>query len=44
MLGVLDAAFFVYLVLPGHVDLLVGVAGPVIWLAATICAALVRKR
>jgi len=36
---VIDAAFVVYLVVPGHVDLLGGIAGPVIWLAATICAA-----
>ena len=39
VLGVIDAAFVVYLVVPGHVDLLGGIAGPVIWLAATICAA-----
>lgn len=43
VLGVLDAAFFVVLVIPGHVDLLGGIAGPVVWLAATGCAAVARK-
>ncbi|MGW6934119.1 hypothetical protein ACWGE0_28965 [Lentzea sp. NPDC054927] len=44
VLGVIDVAFVVYLVLPGHVDLLGGIAGPVIWLAATVCAAVALKK
>ncbi|GGN14718.1 hypothetical protein GCM10011609_64120 [Lentzea pudingi] len=43
VLGVIDAAFVLYLVLPGHVDLFGGIAGPVIWLAATVCAALAQR-
>lgn len=39
VLGVIDVAFVVFLVVPGHVDLLGGIAGPVIWVAATACAA-----
>lgn len=44
VLGVIDVAFFVYLVLPGHVDLLGGLAGPIIWAAATACAAVARNQ
>jgi hypothetical protein len=44
VLGVIDVAFLWYLVLPGHVDLLGGLAGPIIWLAATACAAVARNR
>lgn len=42
VLGVIDVAFIVYFVLPGHVDLLGGLAGPIIWLAATACATAAR--
>lgn len=44
VLGIVDVAFVGYLVLPGHVDLVGGLAGPVIWLTATICAAVALKR
>jgi hypothetical protein len=44
VLGVVDVAFVCYLVLPGHVDLFGGLAGPVIWLAATVCATVARSR
>ncbi|WP_198681172.1 hypothetical protein [Lentzea terrae] len=44
VLGVVDVAFVVYHVLPGHVDLVGGLVGPVIWLAATICAAVALEK
>ncbi|MFS8104709.1 hypothetical protein LFM09_47170 [Lentzea alba] len=44
VLGVIDVAFLVYLVLPGHVDLFGGLAGPIIWLAATVCATAARNQ
>lgn len=44
VLGVVDVAFVVFLVLPGHVDLFGGFAGPVVWLAATTCAAIARRQ
>ncbi|MEV6241337.1 hypothetical protein [Lentzea sp. NPDC051838] len=44
VLGVVDVAFVVYLVLPGHVDLLGGLAGPVIWVAATVCAGVALRK
>ena len=44
VLGVVDVAFVVYHVLPGHVDLIGDLVGPVIWLAATICAAVALEK
>ncbi|WP_211293981.1 hypothetical protein [Lentzea kentuckyensis] len=44
VLGVIDVAFVAYLVLPGHVDLYGGLAGPIIWLAATVCAAVALRK
>ncbi|SFH74489.1 hypothetical protein SAMN04489731_106131 [Amycolatopsis regifaucium] len=44
VLGVVDVAFLVLLVVPGHVDLIGGTAGPVIWLLATVCATMAIRR
>ncbi|MFI7121302.1 hypothetical protein [Amycolatopsis sp. NPDC049868] len=44
VLGVVDVAFLVFLVVPGHVDPIGGIAGPVIWLLATVCATLALRR
>ncbi|WP_433271396.1 hypothetical protein ACQPZF_12280 [Actinosynnema sp. CS-041913] len=44
VLGVVDAAFLAVLVVPGHVDLIGGTSGPVIWLLATVCAAVALRR
>ncbi|MEU0882621.1 hypothetical protein ABZ345_28780 [Lentzea sp. NPDC005914] len=44
VLGVVDVAFFVLLVVPGHVDLFGGIAGPVVWLAATGFAAVALRK
>ncbi len=37
-LGAVDAAFLVVMVLPGHVDLAGGLAGPVIWSMAAVAS------
>ncbi|MFG1796159.1 hypothetical protein [Nocardia sp. NPDC049149] len=44
VLGVVDLAFLVLLVAPGHVDLIGGTVGPVIWLLATACATIALRR
>jgi len=44
VLGIVDVAFLVFLVLPGHVDLVGGTAGPVIWLLASACATVALLR
>lgn len=44
VLGVIDGAFLACLVMPGHVDLFGGLAGPIIWLAATVCAAVALRK
>lgn len=38
VLGVVDVGFFVFLVVPGYVDVVGGTAGPVVWLVASGCA------
>ncbi|MEV0680158.1 hypothetical protein AB0I60_26910 [Actinosynnema sp. NPDC050436] len=43
VLGVVDVAFLLVLVLPGHVDLVGGISGPVLWLVATACATAARN-
>lgn len=44
VLGVVDAVFVVVMVLPGHVDLLGGLAGPLVWLiAATMSTIAIRR-
>lgn len=44
MVGAVDAAFVVILVVPGHVDLLGGLSGPVLYLAAAATSALALRR
>lgn len=44
VLGVVDVAFLVLLVVPGHVDLIGGTSGPAIWLMATVCATVALRR
>ncbi|GLW89958.1 hypothetical protein Aglo03_07740 [Actinokineospora globicatena] len=44
VLGVVDVAFLVVLVFPGYVDPVGGTSGPVIWLLATVCAAIALRR
>ncbi|WP_211323639.1 hypothetical protein [Prauserella marina] len=44
VLGVVDVAFLFVLVIPGHVDLIGGTSGPVIWLAASVCATVALRR
>lgn len=44
VLGVVDVAFLVFLVVPGHVDLIGGTSGPAIWLMATVCATVALRR
>jgi hypothetical protein len=44
VLGVVDAAFVVVLVIPGHVDLVGGLSGPLIWLLAAIVSTVVLNR
>ncbi|MEH0986208.1 hypothetical protein [Micromonospora sp. CPCC 205556] len=41
-LGAVDLAFVVVLVIPGHVDLVGGLSGPVIWLLAATASAVAR--
>ncbi|MGN9810681.1 hypothetical protein ACTMSW_15115 [Micromonospora sp. BQ11] len=41
-LGAVDLAFVVVLVVPGHVDLVGGLSGPVIWLLAATASAVAR--
>ncbi|MFB4315148.1 hypothetical protein [Actinomadura sp. 21ATH] len=43
-LGVVDAAFLVVMVLPGHVDIIGGLSGPAIWLLAAIASTLALHR
>jgi hypothetical protein len=44
VLGVVDVAFLVFLVVPGYVDLIGGMSGPAIWLMATACATVALRR
>ncbi|RKT54801.1 hypothetical protein [Saccharothrix australiensis] len=44
VLGVVDVAFLVVLVLPGHVDPIGGASGPVVWLLGTGCAVVALRR
>ncbi|WP_199543539.1 hypothetical protein [Prauserella sp. PE36] len=43
VLGAVDLAFLVVLVLPGHVDLAGGLSGPLLWLLAAICSTLAMR-
>ncbi|TQM01680.1 hypothetical protein [Pseudonocardia kunmingensis] len=44
VLGVVDIAFLVVMVLPGHVDLVGGLSGPLIWcLAAAVSTVALRR-
>jgi hypothetical protein len=44
VLGAVDAAFLVVVVLPGHVDLIGGLSGPAIWLLAAIASTIALRR
>lgn len=44
VLGVVDAAFLALMVRPGHVDVVGGLSGPVIWLLAAIASTLAQRR
>ncbi|MDI6105925.1 hypothetical protein QLQ12_45885 [Actinoplanes sp. NEAU-A12] len=44
VLGVVDVAFLVFLVVPGYVDLIGGMSGPAIWLMAAACATVALRR
>ncbi|NEE01633.1 hypothetical protein G1H10_15780 [Phytoactinopolyspora halotolerans] len=43
VLGVVDVVFLVVMVAPGYVDLVGGMSGPVIWLAAAVTSTLARR-
>ncbi|MFI9402947.1 hypothetical protein [Nocardia sp. NPDC052316] len=43
VLGVVDLAFLVLLAAPGYVDLIGAIVGPVVWLLATVCAAVALR-
>lgn len=43
LVGAIDAVFVFGLVLPGHIDLVGGLSGPVVYLAAAVCSALARR-
>lgn len=38
VLGLVDAAFVAVMVLPGHVDLIGGLSGPLVWAVAAIAS------
>ena len=44
VLGVVDVAFVVVVVLPGHVDLLGGLSGPAVWLLAALVSTIALRR
>ncbi|MEV5826992.1 hypothetical protein AB0L25_15560 [Spirillospora sp. NPDC052242] len=43
-LGIVDAAFLMVMVLPGHVDVIGGVSGPAIWVLAAIASTVALRR
>ncbi|MFV2179306.1 hypothetical protein ACFHW2_16485 [Actinomadura sp. LOL_016] len=43
-LGVVDAAFVMVMVLPGHVDVVGGLSGPAIWLLAAAASTVAVRR
>ncbi|MGW4841426.1 hypothetical protein [Nocardia brasiliensis] len=43
VLGVVDLAFLLLLAVPGYVDLIGAIVGPVVWVLATVCAAVALR-
>lgn len=44
VLGVVDVVFVPVLVVPGHVDPIGGLSGPLVWLFAAVCATVALRR
>lgn len=42
-LGVVDAAFLAFMVVPGHVDPVGGLSGPLVWAAAAIASTVAQR-
>ncbi|NDL59759.1 hypothetical protein F7O44_22050 [Phytoactinopolyspora sp. XMNu-373] len=43
-LGVIDTAFVAFMVVPGHVDPVGGLSGPLVWVAAAVASTIALSR
>ncbi len=44
VLGLIDAAFVIVMVLPGHVDPIGGLSGPLVWVVAALTSSVAIRR